>query len=168
MQKVNTQKEVFNDGIYLSFLRPSKKRILSIGLVNLLLLGTMIYGAFHAAIQGRFDAYHPSLPWVVLVFIYFVFTYVIFLKLGWGSFGHFVLGIILVERVGGRRLSALDMIEYWFKTLLYRLKYVSIYNAFYFFTSSFHQSKEMEELGILYVKYHVYKKAIKNGSLEIY
>jgi hypothetical protein len=162
------QKEVFNDGFYLSFLRPSKKRILSIGLVNLLLLGAMLYGVIYTVILGLFDGYHVLLPWVLLFFTYFIFTYIIFLKLGWGSFGHFILGIILVERVGGRRLSALDMIEYWFKTLLYRLKYVSIYNAFYFFTSSFHQSKEMEELGILYVKYHVYKKAIKNGSLEIY
>jgi hypothetical protein len=143
---------------YTKELMPSKKRILLADFMTLVVAGFMALGTYYLITYYEIDwKQHSLLISILFIVSFFFFNFILFINFGYTSFGYFLLGIIHIDRNSGNKLDKFDLYEMFFKRIGYHFKYHEVYSSFYMFFSSYHQTKIMEVLGILYAKAKPYK-----------
>jgi len=162
------QDRTFNPFMYRYFLMPSKFRILLAPIIDIIILvGLFLWFVYLYILPNRI---YESEYLYGFMFLYLMVTLIIhlmFLKFGFASLGHFILGLAHISGRSGRKLTRLDFIELWFKSIGYGFKYQDIYIIFHFFTSEFNQSIVYEDNDIFIVKYRKYKKMIADKLLIV-
>jgi hypothetical protein len=147
---------------------PSKFRIILAPTIDMIVMIGLFFGlVFSYIIPNRILEAEYLYGIIFLYLMALLIVHLIFLKFGFASFGHFVLGLAHVSGHTGRRLYRPDFIELWFKSIGYGFKYQDIYIIFHFFTSEYNQSIVYEDNDIFIVKYRRYKKMISNKELII-
>lgn len=166
---MENDKPMFTPTLYKDYLMPSKFRILLAPTIDIVLFIGILFClmVFYILPMENFDdslAYSIAIVYVIVQLL----IHLTFLKFGYASFGHFILGLIHVSGLSGRRLYRPDFIDLWFESIRYSFKYQDIYEIFFFFTSEYNQSIVFEDNNIYIVKYRAYKKMISNKQLFIY